>query len=108
MFSLKNFTFYTFFFIVSIKPIVLINTFENQQNYKQPQLNSTFEIIFRARFNMPGDSEGLWYSFNMGPVHFIGITTEVYYFMNYGLKQLVKQYEWLEKDLTEANKPENR
>ncbi|XP_046431137.1 acid phosphatase type 7 isoform X1 [Neodiprion virginianus] len=63
---------------------------------------------YRARFTMPGESEGLWYSFNMGPVHFIGIETEAYYFMNYGLKQLVKQYEWLDNDLREANKPENR
>lgn len=57
---------------------------------------------------MPGDSEGLWYSFNVGPVHFIAIDTEAYYFMNYGLKQLVKQYQWLEKDLIEANMPKNR
>lgn len=57
---------------------------------------------------MPGDNEGLWYSFNVGPVHFIAIETEAYYFMNYGIKQLVKQYQWLEKDLEEANKPENR
>lgn len=57
---------------------------------------------------MPGNSEGLWYSFNMGPVHFIAIETEAYYFMNYGIKQLVKQYEWLDSDLREANKPENR
>lgn len=57
---------------------------------------------------MPGNSEGLWYSFNMGPVHFVAIETEAYYFMNYGLKQLVKQYEWLDNDLTEANKPETR
>lgn len=48
---------------------------------------------------MPGDSEGLFYSFNMGPVHFIGISTEVYYYINYGIKQMVKQYEWLEQDL---------
>ncbi|XP_031850266.1 acid phosphatase type 7 [Nomia melanderi] len=63
---------------------------------------------YRARFTMPGDAEGLWYSFNVGPVHFIGIETEAYYFMNYGIKQLVKQYQWLEKDLEEANKPKNR
>ncbi|XP_001606004.2 acid phosphatase type 7 [Nasonia vitripennis] len=63
---------------------------------------------YRARFTMPGDSEGLWYSFNMGPVHFVAIETEAYYFMNYGIKQLVKQFEWLDRDLTEANRPENR
>ncbi|XP_011874902.1 PREDICTED: iron/zinc purple acid phosphatase-like protein isoform X2 [Vollenhovia emeryi] len=63
---------------------------------------------YRARFTMPGDSEGLWYSFNIGPVHFVAIETEAYYFMNYGIKQMVKQYEWLEKDLREANKPEAR
>ncbi|KAF3424050.1 hypothetical protein E2986_02161 [Frieseomelitta varia] len=63
---------------------------------------------YRSRFTMPGDSEGLWYSFNVGPVHFIAIETEAYYFMNYGIKLLVKQYEWLKKDLIEANIPENR
>lgn len=63
---------------------------------------------YRARFAMPGDSEGLFYSFNMGPVHFIGISTEVYYYINYGIKQMIKQYEWLEKDLKEASAPENR
>lgn len=62
----------------------------------------------RARFTMPGDSEGLWYSFNIGPVHFVAIETEAYYFMNYGIKQLIKQYEWLDNDLREANKPEAR
>ncbi|KAJ8687861.1 hypothetical protein QAD02_023656 [Eretmocerus hayati] len=63
---------------------------------------------YRARFSMPGDSEGLFYSFNVGPVHFVAIETEAYYFLNYGLKQLVKQFEWLDHDLTEANRPENR
>lgn len=63
---------------------------------------------YRERFSMPGKSENLWYSFDLGPVHFIAITTEVYYFLNYGIKTLVKQYDWLEKDLQEASKPENR
>lgn len=57
---------------------------------------------------MPGNSDSLYYSFNMGPVHFISISTELYYFLNYGLKQLSNQYEWLVNDLREANKPENR
>lgn len=57
---------------------------------------------------MPGGTENLFYSFNLGPVHFIGISTEMYYFLNYGLKTLVFQYEWLVNDLLEANKPANR
>ena len=54
---------------------------------------------YKARFSMPGSSEGLWYSFNLGPAHFISISTEVYYFLEYGLKLVIKQYEWLEQDL---------
>lgn len=57
---------------------------------------------------MPDETESIMYSFDMGPVHFISISTELYYFMNYGLKPLVFQYQWLEKDLIEANLPENR
>jgi len=63
---------------------------------------------YKARFSMPGSSEGLWYSFNLGPAHFIAISTEVYYFVEYGLKLLIKQYEWLEQDLKEATAAENR
>lgn len=57
---------------------------------------------------MPGNTESLYYSFNMGPVHFIAISTELYYFLNYGIKPLANQYQWLINDLREANKPENR
>lgn len=57
---------------------------------------------------MPGNTGDIMYSFNLGPVHVISISTEVYYFMNYGIKPLVFQYEWLEKDLQKANLPENR
>ncbi|XP_043948882.1 acid phosphatase type 7 isoform X4 [Drosophila biarmipes] len=63
---------------------------------------------YRARFNMPGETDSLWYSFNLGPVHFVSFSTEVYYFLSYGFKLLTKQFEWLERDLAEANLPENR
>ncbi|XP_068249786.1 acid phosphatase type 7-like [Palaemon carinicauda] len=65
---------------------------------------------YRARFSMPNheDSENLFFSWNMGPVHFISISTEAYYFMEYGIKPLSRQYEWLIKDLEEATKPEVR
>ncbi|XP_014257368.1 acid phosphatase type 7-like [Cimex lectularius] len=63
---------------------------------------------FRERFSMPGQSENLYYSFNLGPIHFVSLNTEAYYFVKYGMKLLVKQYEWLVNDLKEANLPENR
>lgn len=57
---------------------------------------------------MPGNTENLYYSFNMGPVHFIAFSTELYYFLNYGIKALGNQYDWLVDNLREANRPENR
>ncbi|KAL3281560.1 hypothetical protein HHI36_004768 [Cryptolaemus montrouzieri] len=63
---------------------------------------------YRYRFNMPNGNNFLSYSFNMGPLHIISISTEVYYFLNYGIKPLIFQYQWLEDDLARANLPENR
>ena len=57
---------------------------------------------------MPGREDSLMYSFNLGPVHFVTISTEFYYFLNYGFKQVVKQFDWLVNDLKEANAKENR
>ncbi|KAL2099372.1 hypothetical protein ACEWY4_005852 [Coilia grayii] len=63
---------------------------------------------YRNRFSMPGNTESMWYSWNIGPVHIISFSTEVYFYTNYGLDLLFKQYQWLQKDLEEANRPENR
>ncbi|KAL3284956.1 hypothetical protein HHI36_019085 [Cryptolaemus montrouzieri] len=63
---------------------------------------------YRERFSMINGPDFPAFSFNMGPLHVISISTEVYYFLNYGIKPLVLQYEWLEKDLIKANLPENR
>lgn len=95
------------------------NVYKNRNktfNFKQLNINFTLCLPcysnfshYRARFSMPGDTEGLFYSFDLGPVHFIGFNTEVYYYFNYyRLKNVVYQYEWLERDLQEATKPENR
>jgi len=48
---------------------------------------------------MPGGYENMMYSFNLGPAHFISISTEFYYFLYYGIKPVVLQYEWLVNDL---------
>ncbi|XP_013400248.1 acid phosphatase type 7 isoform X2 [Lingula anatina] len=64
---------------------------------------------YKYRFNMPGDEQkNMYYSFNMGPAHIISFSTEYYYEVSYGWSQIFTQYFWLEKDLQEANKPENR
>ncbi|XP_032518241.2 acid phosphatase type 7 isoform X1 [Danaus plexippus] len=63
---------------------------------------------YRNRFSMPGDSESMFYSFDLGPVHFVSISTEFYYFLNYGFKMVANQFYWLEEDLRKANEPENR
>jgi len=58
---------------------------------------------YRARFSMPNSLESMVYSFDLGPAHFIAINTEFYYFLEYGFKQVVKQFEWLRADLERAN-----
>ncbi|KAM8833994.1 acid phosphatase type 7 isoform 1-T1 [Synchiropus picturatus] len=63
---------------------------------------------YRNRFSMPGNTESLWYSWNLGPAHIISLSTEVYFYLEYGVELLFQQYEWLRRDLEEANKPENR
>ena len=57
---------------------------------------------------MPGPFESMFYSFDIGPVHFISISTEFYYFLEFGFKMVANQFEWLQRDLEEATKLENR
>lgn len=40
-----------------------------------------------------------FFSFDIGPAHVIGFSTEVYYYVEYGWKQIATQYQWLEEDL---------
>ncbi|XP_014275552.1 acid phosphatase type 7 [Halyomorpha halys] len=63
---------------------------------------------YRMRFSMPGNTESLFYSFNLGPAHFISIDTEAYYYPEFGPWPLINQWNWLIEDLKEANKRENR
>ncbi|CDS35747.1 iron:zinc purple acid phosphatase protein [Echinococcus multilocularis] len=64
---------------------------------------------YKARFNMPGErNNDMFYSIDVGPVHFVAFVSDYYYFPQFGTQQIYRQYVWLEKDLHEANKPENR
>ncbi|CAF2391579.1 unnamed protein product [Rotaria sp. Silwood2] len=77
---------------------------ENAYNFSQ----------YVAKFSMPssmdtyGGDANHFYSFNVGPAHVIGFSTEFYYYTEYGFEQIINQYQWLEQDLIEASKPENR
>jgi hypothetical protein len=58
--------------------------------------------------NLEGGINNHFYSYNIGPAHIISFSTEFYHYINYGTHQITTQFEWLEKDLIEANKAENR
>ncbi len=58
---------------------------------------------------MPGgDGEAQFFSYNLGPAHIVSFSSEYYYEVMYGVKQIETQYNWLIQDLAEANKPLNR
>lgn len=64
---------------------------------------------YKERFSMPGgDGQGMFYSVNIGLMHLVAFNSEFFYFPKYGWKQIERQYDWLQRDLMEANKPENR
>ncbi|KAI1711490.1 calcineurin-like phosphoesterase domain-containing protein [Ditylenchus destructor] len=61
----------------------------------------------RYRFNMPNDPEkaNQYYSFDLGPVHFVGVSTEyINFWQKYGPSMAAKQQKWLKRDLDTAVK----
>ncbi|XP_072023965.1 acid phosphatase type 7-like [Amphiura filiformis] len=64
---------------------------------------------YKNRFTMPmyEEVESLWYSWNIGRAHIISFSTEVH-FSQYGQDVIKNQMAWLQNDLMEATKPENR
>jgi len=63
---------------------------------------------YKARFPMPrDDDQNMFFSFNVGTIHFISMNTEAWY--NYdNAKNVAAMYSFMEADLKEATKPENR
>ncbi len=41
----------------------------------------------------------MFYSFNLGPAHFVSLNTEAYYYLYYGIHPVIRQYNWLKADL---------
>lgn len=65
---------------------------------------------YKARFTMRknGDGENMFYSYDVGPAHVVVYSSEFYYWVGWGWKQIANQYVWLENDLMEAARPVNR
>ncbi|KAM9323934.1 acid phosphatase type 7 [Gastrophryne carolinensis] len=63
---------------------------------------------YRNRFSMPGNTEGLWYSWDIGPAHIISFSTEVYFYLDYGKELVAEQFKWLQMDLQEATSQAHR
>jgi len=61
---------------------------------------------YKNRFSMPGgDGNSMFWSLDIGKVHIISFNTEVYFPVEYGSPtQAQVQFDWLERDLIEANK----
>ena len=76
----------------------IFHNFNRIVNYYS--FNSNFSN-YKSRFTMPSfeGMENMFYSWNLGLVHFIAINTEAYYYLNYGIKPLILQYLWLVNDL---------
>ncbi|EPB70983.1 hypothetical protein ANCCEY_09928 [Ancylostoma ceylanicum] len=58
---------------------------------------------YQERFWMPhnGYGDNQFYSFDLGPVHWVGVSTEYYgYYYLYGQEPVMTQYAWLKNDLT--------
>ncbi|GMS81509.1 hypothetical protein PENTCL1PPCAC_3684, partial [Pristionchus entomophagus] len=61
---------------------------------------------YRNSFTMPDEGYGdnQFYSFDVGPIHFVALSSEYYaYFEHYGMEPVFNQYDWLVKDLEAAN-----
>merc|ERR1719334_619217 len=50
-------------------------------------------LHYRRKFSMPGGTESMYYSYNLGPAHIMSISSEFYYY-SYGASRLEKQYNW--------------
>ncbi|PAV61807.1 hypothetical protein WR25_26343 isoform A [Diploscapter pachys] len=62
---------------------------------------------YQKRFLVPdnGFQDNQFYSFDLGPVHWVGVSTENYgFYYAYGQEPVFTQYNWLKNDLDKANK----
>ncbi|CAG2108113.1 unnamed protein product [Medioppia subpectinata] len=97
-------------FMRQIEPIAAYVPYQvcpgnHEQAYNFSNYDNRFSMISSGGHTI---NNHFW-STNIGPAHIISISTEFYYYTKqYGTHQIENQYRWLEQDLIEANKPENR
>ena len=53
------------------------------------------------RFNQPGGTNGVYFSFDIGPAHIVSFSSEVYFWQIWEIEQ---QYAWLKKDLAAVDR----
>jgi hypothetical protein len=98
-------------FMMDIEPIAAYTPYMTAVGNHEAGYNYSH---YRNRFTMPNfSSENMLYSWNIGPVHIISFSSEVYFQPNTHLiakdyDAVKAQFEWLANDLTIANLLENR
>ncbi|GMS82056.1 hypothetical protein PENTCL1PPCAC_4231 [Pristionchus entomophagus] len=81
--------------------MVVAGNHEAEENF-----NANY-TTYRNSFTMPdeGFGDNQFYSFDVGPIHFLGLSSEYYgFYYLYGMEPVFNQYDWLVKDLEAANK----
>ncbi|KAL8610341.1 hypothetical protein ACOMHN_041155 [Nucella lapillus] len=68
-------------------------------------------MVYSHLFSMPGSPwppprPSLWYSFDLGPVHFVSLCTAVY--VHGDRREQQRQQQWLREDLQKANKARDK
>ena len=82
---------------------------DHESAYNFSHFNARFTMVnCRSEARPQPVNNNHFYSFNVGPVHFVAFSTEFYFSVEYGWTQIAQQYAWLEADLKEANKEQNR
>lgn len=96
-------------FMQMIEPIAARVPYQTSVGNHEIAENFTHYDHRFTMMNSNGERNNFYYSFNMGPVHFVAFSTEFYYFVREaGSIALNNQYEWLIKDLAHASSPEQR